>query len=67
MQAVVARHPGSSAASVLLGWSLQMGLVPLITSQNPAHQVRARTPASSSVHQVSPSVHRCPPALSKTE
>ena len=37
---VVGRHPGSSAPGVLLAWSLQKGFVPLITSLNPAHQVR---------------------------
>ena len=35
---VAAHQPGSTVFGVLLMWSLQMGLAPLITSSNPEHQ-----------------------------
>jgi len=35
---VQARHPGRSVPDILVRWTLQMGWLPLLTSQNPAHQ-----------------------------
>ena len=35
---IAAQYPDRSTADVLIRWSLQRGFIPLVTSQNPAHQ-----------------------------